>query len=109
MNILLIAGLSLALGSIGLAFVFLYRTLSSREDLDISVDRCLALSPERYRPMARLLQEKDFHHLAAQSGFSADLGRRFRIERRRIFRNYLRILRRDFNRVALAFRILILR
>jgi hypothetical protein len=108
MSILLIAA-TLALGSIGLAFVFLYRTLSTRQNPDLSVDRCLILSPETYRPMTRLLQEKDFRFLAAQPGFSPQLGRRFRATRRQVFRGYLRILRKDFGRAASVCWILMLR
>src|SRR5712691_10100392 len=106
MNLFLVAAL-LALVPIGAALVFLFRTLSSRSSSDISVDGCLVLPPGKYRPMERLLQKDDFRFLAAQSGFSPQLGRRFRTERRRIFRAYLRNLRRDFSRLSSAFRILI--
>ena len=74
---------------------------------DIAVDQCLALSLDKYKPMERLLREDDFRFLAAQPGYSPQLGRRFRTERRRIFRGYLRNLKRDFGRVSLAFQLLI--
>ena len=106
MNIFVIAAV-LSLGPIAVALVFLYRKLSSQPDSEVAVDQCLVLSLEKYRPMERLLQEQDFRFLAAQPGFSPQLGRRFRTERRRIFRGYLRNLRKDFGRVSLAFRILI--
>jgi len=108
MGILVIAA-SLALGSMGLAFVFLYRTLLTRPSPDFSVDRYPTFSPETYRPMMRLLQEKDFRFLAAQPGFSPQLSRRFRAARRQIFRGYLRILRRDFSRAASVCWILMVR
>ena len=106
MNNLVIAAL-LSLAPVALALVFLYRKLSSQPDSEVAVDQCLVLSLEKYRPMERLLQEDDFRFLAAQPGFSPQLGRRFRTERRKIFRSYLRNLRRDFSRLSSAFRILI--
>ena len=106
MNTFVIAAL-LALVPIGGALLFFFRTLSSRQNSDMSMSGRLVLSPGKYRPMERLLQEDDFRFLAAQPGFSPQLGRRFRTERRRIFRGYLRNLRRDFSRLSSAFRILI--
>jgi len=106
MNNLVVAAV-LSLAPVALALVFLYRKLSSQPDSEVAVDQCLVLSLEKYRPMERLLQEDDFRFLAAQPGFSPQLGRRFRTERRRIFRGYLRNLRKDFGRVSLAFRVLI--
>ena len=52
--------------------------------------------------MARLLQKRDFSFLAAQPGFSPQLGRRFRSKRRQVFRGYLRTMRRDFGQAALV-------
>ncbi len=106
MNIVAIAAL-LTFVPIGLAVVFLYRTLASRPDSEASLDQCLVLSLEKYRPMERLLCEDDFLFLAGRSGFSASLGKRFRAERRRIFRGYLRSLKRDFSRVSTALEILV--
>jgi hypothetical protein len=101
MNIFMIFAV-LALAPIGLAVVFLYRTLASRQDSNVSADQLLAVAPEKYRPMERLLQEEDFRFLSSQPGFSPQLGRRFRTERRKIFRGYLRNLSKDFGRVSLA-------
>ena len=106
MNIFVLSAL-LAMVPVGVALVFLYRTLSSSSSSNLETDECLVLSPEKYRPMERLLQEDDFRFLAAQPGFTDKLGRRFRTERRRIFRGYLRNLKKDFGRVARAFQILI--
>ena len=107
MNVYLIAAL-LALVPIGAALAYLFRTLSSREDQDISLEECLVLSPGKYGPMGRLLQKDDFLFLSRQAGYSERLGRRFRMERRRVFRAYLRCLRKDFARVSLTFHTLIL-
>lgn len=58
--------------------------------------------------MERLLNEGDFRFLATQPGFSPQMGRRFRAQRRRIFRSYLRNLRMDFGRMSVAVQALIL-
>ena len=107
MNFFVVVAL-LALVAIGGALIFLYRALSSRQISEISPDGGLVLSPEKYRPMERLLLEDDFQFLSAQAGYSPRLGRRFRAERRRVFRGYLRALRKDFDRLSLAFQTLIL-
>ena len=98
----------LALAPIGLAVVFLYRTLASRQSAEYPMDQSLVLTPGKYRPMERLLQEEDFRFLSSQPGFSARLGRRFRTERRRIFRAYLRSLSMDFGRVSHACQMLVI-
>jgi hypothetical protein len=106
MNIFLIAAL-LSLAPVGLALLFLYRTLSLRQHGEIPLDQCLTLPPQRYRVMERLLDESDFRFLATQPGFSPQMGRRFRAQRRRVFRGYLRHLRKDFRRISLALQALI--
>ena len=95
MNIYLVVAFS-ALVPIGLLFLLLYRTLSSRQSRDIAFGQYSEVPPNKYRPMERLLREEDFRFLAGQPGFSPKVGRRFRAERRRIFRGYLRHLRTDF-------------
>lgn len=64
-------------------------------------------SIDKYRPMLRLLSERDFEYLSMQSGFTPEIARRLRIERRKIFRAYLINLVRDFNRLQAAGRELI--
>src|SRR5690349_18638174 len=64
-------------------------------------------SVDKYRPMLRLLSERDFEYLSMQSGFTPEIARRLRIERRRIFRAYLNNLVRDFNRLQAAGRELV--
>ena len=98
----------LALPVILLVLVVLYRKLSSRQDSDFSIDQCLVLTVEKYRPMERLLREDDFRFLASQRGFSPQLGRRFRAERRRVFRGYLRSLKKDFSRIILVSKLMVL-
>jgi hypothetical protein len=98
----------LALAPIGLAVAFLYRTLAARQNAGAEMDQSIAPAPGKYRPMERLLQEEDFRFLSSQPGFSARIGRRFRSERRRIFRAYLRSLCADFSRVSKACQLLII-
>ena len=61
-----------------------------------------SFSVEKYRPMERLLNERDYVFLAAQPGFDPSIARRLRIERRKIFRTYLDSMSRDFNRLHSA-------
>lgn len=106
MSIYVMAAL-VTLAPVSLALVFLYRTLASRLSPDESMDRLMVLSPEKYRPMERLLRGDDFRFLAGQPGFSPRMGRRFRSERRKIFRCYLRNLSNDFGKVSAACQFLI--
>jgi hypothetical protein len=53
----------------------------------------------RYEPMGRLLCDEDLEFLKAQPGYTAEIGREFSRERRRIFRLYLRELAADFRRL----------
>ncbi|HWQ55934.1 MAG TPA: hypothetical protein VN442_19755 [Bryobacteraceae bacterium] len=63
------------------------------------------ISAARYRPMARLLDPAEEAFLAQH----ADRGtiRRFRAERRRIFRGYLRSLERDFGSICGGIRLVL--
>jgi hypothetical protein len=106
MNIYVVAAV-LTLAPIGVALVLLYRTLASRKDFSDSIDQLLVPTTGKYRPMERLLGEEDFRFLAAQPGFSPKLGRRLRVERRQIFRGYLRSLSRDFQSISAACRMLV--
>jgi hypothetical protein len=107
MNHFVIAALA-ALVPAGAALFILCRTLSARPSAGMPADVRLAPPSGKYRPMARLLHEDDFRYLSAQPGYSPQLGRRLRSQRRRIFRGYLRSLRRDFANISMALRTLIL-
>jgi hypothetical protein len=61
----------------------------------------------RYEPMARLLSDEDLLFLKAQPGYTAEIGRKFSRERRRIFRLYLRELAGDFNRLHAQARVIV--
>jgi hypothetical protein len=64
-------------------------------------------SAARYRPMARMLAEEDYRWLESQ-GMDKNTIRRMRRERRKIFSTYLDNMVRDFERLHLAARALLL-
>ena len=66
------------------------------------------LSVERYRPMMRLLDDRDLEFLRSQPGYSPRMAARLRKQRCQIFRGYLRCLEADFQRVCSAIKALML-
>jgi hypothetical protein len=64
-------------------------------DGDASAD----FSLDRYQPMAGLFAEEDLAFLKSQPGYCAEMGVRWKRERRRIFRVYLGELKSDFRRL----------
>lgn len=72
-----------------------WKDRSSRAEEDLAASSA-GFSLARYEPMGRLLCEEDLLFLRAQPGYTAEIGRRFSRERRRLFRLYLRELSRDF-------------
>lgn len=64
-------------------------------------------TPSSYYPMRRLLSDEDFQFLARQPGFDSSLYRKLKRERLLIFRQYLRRLILDFNRLYTVTRTLI--
>ena len=64
-------------------------------------------SVEKYRPMLRLLSDRDHEFMVGQPGFRPEMWKRLRSERRKIFRAYLRNLIRDFHRLHLAGRMIL--
>jgi hypothetical protein len=85
------------------------RTSSGCGLLPVDASWIEELSVERYRPMARLLDERDFEFLRKQPGFSSRLASRLRAQRCQIFNGYLKCLEMDFRRVCLAAKLLLLR
>jgi len=93
----------LGLLGVGFTLVLLFRKLASQERLaSLSVDQFSEFSADKYRPLEKLLSDTEYGFLVGQPGFDRDIGRRFRAERRRIFRRYLRCLKRDFDRLYTA-------
>ncbi|MBX5494031.1 MAG: hypothetical protein IRZ15_01725 [Bryobacteraceae bacterium] len=64
--------------------------------------------PSRYRPMERLLDDEEFAFLKSQPGFHPSIAQRLRKQRVAIFRQYLRQLKRDFQRLQEAGRLMVL-
>jgi len=62
----------------------------------LNPDWLYQLSIDRYRPMLRLLDDRDFRLLRSQPGFTPDMTARVRLQRCQIFRQYLDSLNSDF-------------
>ncbi|MGE5570160.1 MAG: hypothetical protein ACM3S5_14080 [Rhodospirillales bacterium] len=108
MNVALAGAVLLAV-LVGVAFLLLFRRLTAREhDEQADLEWCRDFSIARYRPMERLFVEDDYDFLAAQPGFHPKISRKLQSERRRVFRHYLRCLRRDFDRLTTAAKMVLL-
>ncbi len=83
------------------------RLLRARRADPVDIEWCRNFSTARYRPMERLFVEEDYEFLSAQPGFSPALYRRLQAERRRVFRQYLKALGHDFDRLMAAAKMLI--
>ena len=83
------------------SFGFLFRImfLRSRPGAFDPLDWLEEFSPESYRPMERLLNERDYGFLASQTGFEPSIARRLRRERVGVFQSYLGGMIRDFHRL----------
>lgn len=93
---------------IGAALVFSIRTVSRPASLPVTADWIDELSVNRYRPMLRLLDEREFQELRSHPGFTPKMASQLRRQRCRIFRGYLRSLSGDFSRVCLAVKLLMM-
>lgn len=108
MNYLLIsAGALVTLTALGF-FVLFRRMVSPDRDALAILEWCSQFSIAKYRPMERLFSDEDYEFLAAQPGYSPAIRRRLQAERRRIFRQYLHNLSRDFGRLHMAAQFLLL-
>jgi hypothetical protein len=81
---------------------------SAGGDLPLNADWIGELSVDRYRPMMRLLDERDLEFLRSQPGFTPRMAARLRARRCHVFRGYLRHLSADFRRVCTAVKVLML-
>ncbi len=105
----LVAACASVLVLVAIAFALLFRKLASNEDVRHWPADWLEEEPSaKYRPMERLLDETDMQFLASYPGLAPYVGHRFRVERRRIFRAYMRSMRRDFGRIYSATKLLLL-
>ena len=104
---LLAGGALLGLTS-AIAFALLFGKMVSRERFsDFDAEWLNNFSLAKYKPMERLFAEEDYEFLASQKGYRLEIGRKLRSQRRKVFRLYLRGLKRDFYRLERAVRMLI--
>lgn len=85
----------IVVGSLFLVALLLlsWQFLSRMRILRVAEGSALAVvSPDRYRPMLRLLSDEDLEFVAGNSALSRTL----RSRRRELFRSYLRCLTRDY-------------
>ena len=93
-------------------FALVFRKLVSRDQVaSFSVNGFIESSGDgflavRYRPMKHLLDENDFKFLKNQPGYTPEIGRQFRKDRRRVFRGYLQLLKNDFGQIYVAAKLL---
>ena len=105
MSIVIAVALLACLG-IGAGLVFAVRRLACPAvALPATLDWIDELSTERYRPMLRLLSGDEMRFLSSQPGVSPKLAAQFRRQRCEIFRGYLRSLSRDYSRVSIALKL----
>ena len=97
----------LAAALAGTLFV-IFRLAMARPSLPVNLEWLEELSMDRYRPMMRLLDGDDLEFLQSTPGFQPEMASRLRKERCRIFRNYLKCLESDFQRVCCAVKILMM-
>ena len=89
-------------------FVMVRKVISAGAQLPLDSQWITELSVERYRPMMRLLDERDLEFLRSQPGFTPQMEAKLRAQRCQIFRDYLRGLEGDFRRVCTAVKVLML-
>ncbi len=84
----------------GLLWVLTRMILRRRQSAPaLDSDEAAGFSLDRYQPMGRLMAEEDLVFLKSQPGYRAEMGERWKRERRRIFRLYLAELKADFRRL----------
>jgi len=102
MNLALVGSAGVVVLAVGAFFLLFRHILARNKNPAASPEWCRDFSIARYRPMERLFVEEDYDFLASHPGFHPGISRKLRAERRRIFRHYLRCLRRDFDRLLAA-------
>ena len=84
----------------GLIWVLTRMILRRRQSsATLDSDETAGFTLDRYQPMGRLMAEEDLVFLKSQPGYRAEIGERWKRERRRIFRLYLAELKADFRRL----------
>ena len=87
--------------------VLVTKLFSSGAVHEVDAEWLRGFTSEQYRPMERLLSREDIGFLRSQPGYAPEVERVFRKERRKVFRAYLRMLARDFDRFHFALRALL--
>jgi hypothetical protein len=105
MSVVLAIAIVLCLFLAGM-FVLVFRKLGSSAQLPAEQDWVEQATPDRYRPMERLLTDLDFRRLQGHPAIGPKMLRRFRAQRVRVFRGYLDCLSLDFSRVCQAVKLL---
>jgi|SRR5665213_1218507 len=82
-----------------LLWVLTRMILRRRSPAALLSDETGSFSLDRYQPMGSLMAEEDLVFLKSQPGYRAEIGERWKRERRRIFRLYLAELKADFRRL----------
>jgi hypothetical protein len=86
-----------------MTFAFVFRRLAAAgNDLPLESDWIDQINPDRYRPMERLLNGRDYELLEAHPAFDRKMLRQFRSRRIQAFHGYLDCLSVDFGRICAA-------
>ncbi len=100
MNMSLVLAWVITVGSLAGLLWGLSRMISRRRSTAaLDSDETADFSLDRYQPMGRLMAEEDLLFLKSQPGYRAEMGVRWKRERRRLFRLYLAELKADFRRL----------
>src|SRR5690242_19481552 len=84
------------------------RAGSAARQLPASFDWIDEVSADRYRPMLRLLRRDDLHFLRDQPGYDRGMEAKLRVQRARIFAQYLSHLQEDFRCICAALKLLMI-
>jgi hypothetical protein len=107
MTLLISLSLAAVLLVIFCVCLLLRRFAPGRRELPVTTEWMGELSADRYRPMLRLLDDTDFQFLRSQKGFTPAMAKRLRNQRAEIFRNYMRMLEGDFQRICAALKLVL--
>jgi len=103
----ILVGISAVLASIlAVLFVFVFRKLTAVENLPMEADWVEQVSADRYRPMQKLLDDREYAGLRAHPACNRKMLRRFRVSRIQAFRGYLTYLSTDYGRMCTAIKLL---
>lgn len=106
---LLLAVLTGLLIGLGAALTVILRQFSLQgRKLPVTTEWIDELSVDRYRPMLRLLDDRDLQFLRSQPGYDRRMEARLRAQRSQIFRGYLKCLDADFKSICTALKVLLM-